>query len=69
MLKYIVASISVLILSCGNSTENTPASDHAGDSVSTAPLTDSADYNPREEADSAAKQMNLDPPRSTDSAE
>ena len=64
MKQFYRALISAaLFVGCGN---NTSGDDQPNDSASTAPITDPS-YNPEKEADSAAKQMNLDSTQVKDS--
>jgi PBP1b-binding outer membrane lipoprotein LpoB len=64
MKKYfLILSFAVLFAGCSDNSDNTSNDD---DSVSTAPITDPS-YNPKVEADSAAKQMNLDSAQLKDS--
>ena len=62
---FLLFTVAMLLAGCeGHSGNKSGAED---DSVSTAPVTDPS-YNPKVEADSAAKQMNLDSTLGKDSA-
>jgi hypothetical protein len=58
MTRMLLAAIAVFLISCNN---NSASGDNSSDSVSTDSL-QSPSYNPKTEADSAAKQMNIDSP-------
>jgi hypothetical protein len=57
--------VSMVLANCGDNSGNKSGTED--DSASTAPITDPS-YNPKVEADSAAKQMNLDSTLHKDSA-
>jgi hypothetical protein len=62
---FLIFTVAILLAGCGDQSGN--KSEEGDDSASTAPITDPS-YNPKVEADSAAKHMNLDSTVQKDSA-
>ena len=60
---FLVFNVLMILAACGGQSGN----EDEADSTSTAPITDPS-YNPKAEADSAAKHMNLDSTINKDSA-
>ena len=56
---YLLLTIAIVLAGCGDESGNKLGTEEGQDSVSTAPVTDPS-FNPKVEADSAVKHMNLD---------
>ncbi|HKH61745.1 MAG TPA: hypothetical protein VKA49_12980 [Flavitalea sp.] len=63
----LICAVAILLAACSDHPDKSGAAD-GNDSASTAPITDPS-YNPKVEADSAAKHMNLDSTLQKDSGE